>query len=137
MNKMAGSPSQQAMNTRSNETLTPGQWLAGSFGWTLSILGGWTFLNSMVLVSLRNITLPYSVLAWELLIGSAAIAHVLLWWKGFAGSWGAGTDEWLLELVARVWMAVLGLFQLFSLLLLLGALGFISGGTNESSWFTN
>jgi hypothetical protein len=53
----------------------------------------------------------------------------LIWWKGFAGiwSWPANPDEWLSELVVRSWAAVLTLFQIVSLLLLIGALGLAFG----------
>jgi len=102
----------------------------------MSCLGGWVFLNSLVLVSLSSVKPPYDTLVWGLLIGSAIVVHVLLWWKGFAGPWAAGPDEWLLEVAVSVWLGILGLFQLFSLLLLLGALGLISGWDDGSSWFT-
>jgi hypothetical protein len=123
------------MSKLAQQVLTPGQWLARSFGWTMSCIGGWLLLNSLVLVSSPHIMPPYNALAFGVMISSAAIAHMLLWWKGFAGSWLATPDEWLTETFISVWMAILGLFQLLTLLLLLGILGLVSDTGGDCNMF--
>ena len=116
------------------ELLTPRQWLARSLGWVMSCLGGWLLLISLLLISLQNIPSKHHTLIGGLFLSSAVIAHALLWWKAFAGIWlwPADSDEWLLEAATRVWVAVLALFQVVSLLLLLGVLG-LAFGENEGS----
>ena len=72
-------------------------------------------------------------MAGLLMLSSAIVAHLLIWRHGFAGIWlwPAATTGWLPEVVVRVWVAVLTLFQLLSLMLIIGALGLALGNGDE------
>lgn len=74
-------------------------------------------------------------MVWSLILSSAIVAHLLIWRKEFAGiwSWPVAPTGWLSEVAVRVWVAVLTLFQLVSLLLIIGVLG-LALGNDDGGW---
>ena len=116
----------------SQKTLTAGQWLSQSIGWIMSCLGGWVVLTS-TLLCLQDAVNQDSVLARWLMLSSAIVTYLLIWRQGFAGiwSWPPAPIGWLSEVAVRVWVAVLTLFQLVSLLLIIGVLGLALGNGDE------
>ena len=122
-----------SQNTMSpKKTLTAGQWLSQSIGWTVCCLGGWVVLTSILLclqVADNRHVMPIEAL----MLSSAVVAHLLICRQGFAGiwSWSPAPSGWLSEVAVRVWVAVLTLFQLVSLLLIIGAVGLALGNGDE------
>ena len=116
----------------SKKNITAGKWLTQSIGWTMSCLGGWVALSS-ILLCLQGAVNQDSAMVGLLMLSSAIVAHLLIWRHGFAGIWlwPAATTGWLPEVVVRVWVAVLTLFQLLSLMLIIGALGLALGNGDE------
>lgn len=101
----------------SKKPLTPAEWLLHSVGWTLACLAGWFVLNTM-LSKLPGIS---EVWADRIVLGTAAAAHLLIWYKAVLSTWDTVAEQtepvWL-SLVSAGWTLVLLLFQLACLALL-------------------
>jgi hypothetical protein len=107
------------------ESLTPGQWLRRSLGWTAGCLVG-VWLCSQALIGLGH----YQKIGWldipgTLMFGSICAAHYLIWRRALPGSTAAFEHEivrnsfsWTV-LVAGLWRVALFLFQLACSLALL------------------
>lgn len=113
----------------------PGQWLAHSFGWAMSCLGGWLLLVSLLL-RLQHVAADYAGLVWALVLGVSVAAHWLLWRKAWVGAWDGhlAAGGWLPEMAARCWLVALTLFQIASLYLLLVAVSVLLGWDAGGDW---
>jgi hypothetical protein len=97
--------------------LTPAQWLLHSMGWTLASVAGWLLANT-ALTKLLDTSEAW--VQW-LLLGAAATAHLLIWYKAVLSTWdtvAAHTEPMWLSIVSAGWTLLLLLFQLACLALL-------------------
>jgi len=97
--------------------LTPAQWLRHSVGWTLACVAGWL----LALFVLSKLPAAHETWVATLLFGTAAVAHLLIWYKAVLSTWdtvAAQTEPVWLGLVSAGWTLVLLLFQLACLALL-------------------
>ncbi|MGI4863628.1 MAG: hypothetical protein ACRYFZ_06860 [Janthinobacterium lividum] len=113
--------------------LTPAQWLLSSIGWTLASIAGWFILTSL----LSKVLDTSEVWGERLLLATAAVAHVLIWYKGVLTTWDTvaeQTEPFWLSIVSACWTLVLLLFQLVCLALLFLALILVFDSSNSGSW---
>ncbi len=118
---------QQILTTSIKKPLTPAEWLLHSMGWTLVCAAGWFLLNT-VLIKLFDTN---EVWADRLLFGTAAAAHLLIWYKAVLSTWdtvAVHTEPFWLSIVSACWTGVLLLFQLACLALLFLALLLVCDG---------
>jgi hypothetical protein len=112
---------QLTLTAKVKKPLTPAEWLRSSINWTLASVLGWLLL-SLGLSALFN---SKSVWAEWLLLGAAAAAHLLIWYKSVLTTWetvAEHTEPLWLSIVSAGWTLLLILFQLACLALLFIAL---------------
>jgi hypothetical protein len=124
---------QLTLTAKVKKPLTPAEWLLSSISWTLgSILGWW--LLSMALSALLGASSGWA--DW-LLLGTAAAAHLLIWYKSVLTTWetvAEHTEPLWLSIVSAGWTLLLILFQLSCLALLFLALLLVCDGGSSSGW---
>lgn len=101
--------------------LTPAQWLRHSMGWTLAGVASW-LLASTALTKLLD---PSETWVQWLLVGTAAVTHLIIWYKAVLSTWdtvAVHTEPVWLGLASAGWTLLLLLFQLACLALLFLAL---------------
>jgi hypothetical protein len=91
--------------------LTPAEWLRQSMAWTLATAAGW------LLVSTGLSELFDANEGWveALLFGTAAAAHLLIWYKAVLTTWhtvAEQTEPFWLSILSAGWTLLLVLFQL-------------------------
>ena len=112
---------QLTLTTKLKKPLTPAEWLRSSISWALASVLGWLLLS----LGLSALLKTRSAWAEWLLLGSAAAAHLLIWYKSVLTTWetvAEHTEPLWLSIVSAGWTLVLILFQLFCLALLFLAL---------------
>jgi hypothetical protein len=122
---------QLTLTVPTKKPLTPAEWLRHSVGWTLACVAGW-FLLIKVLEKLFG---TYGDWFGNTLIGTFAVAHLMIWYKGVLSSRRTvttTTEPFWLSLASAGWLLVLILFQLaclalMFLVLIIGANGGIMG----------
>ncbi|MFD1872211.1 hypothetical protein [Hymenobacter bucti] len=118
---------QLTLTAKVKKPLTPAEWLRSSMGWALASVLGWLLLS----LGLSKLLAASSVWADWLLLGAAAAAHLLIWYKSVLTTWetvAEHTEPIWLSLVSAGWTLVLILFQLSCLALLFLALLLVCDG---------
>jgi RsiW-degrading membrane proteinase PrsW (M82 family) len=103
--------------TSLKKPLTPAEWLLHSMCWTLACVAGW-LLASTAITKLLDTNETW--VEW-LLFGTAAAAHLLIWYKAVLSTWDTvaeQTEPFWLSILSAGWTLVLLLFQLACLALL-------------------
>lgn len=116
---------QRTLAATPKKPLTPAEWLLHSIGWTLVCLAGWFLLNT----ALAKLFGTNELWADRLLLGTAAAAHLLIWYKAVLSTWDTvaeRTEPFWLSIVSACWTGMLLLFQVACLALLF--LNLIVGG---------
>lgn len=108
---------------------TAKQWLIESLGWTAGTL--------CALVLWCMFWLPAAgMVGLRICLGSAVGVHGLIWWKALGSIWQQETEQdapaWLA--LAKIWLRLLVLFQVWCLYVLLGILWLLFGADDGSSW---
>jgi hypothetical protein len=121
---------QLTLTAKLKKPLTPAEWLRSSMSWALaSVLG--CLLLSGIISKLLAISEMWT--NW-LLLGTAAVAHLLIWYKSVLTTWetvAEHTEPLWLSVVSAGWTLVLILFQLSCLaLLFLAVMLTIEGGSS-------
>jgi hypothetical protein len=124
---------QLTLTAPTKKPLTPAQWLLHSMGWTLACVAGW-LLASTALTKLLDTSETW--VEW-LLLGTAAAAHLLIWYKAVLSSWDTvapQTEPFWLSILSAGWTLVLVLFQLACLALLFVYLLMLLDSGSSESW---
>jgi len=124
---------QLTLTAKVKKPLTPAEWLLSSMGWTLGSVLGWLLLS----LGLSKLLSAGSDWAGWLLLGTAAAAHLLIWYKSVLTTWetvAEHTEPIWLSLVSAGWTLVLILFQLSCLVLLFLALLLMCDGVSLGNW---
>lgn len=124
---------QLTLTVKVKKPLTPAEWLLSSLSWTLACVLGWLLLS----IVLSKLLAASSVWADWLLLGAAAAAHLLIWYKSVLTTWetvAEHTEPIWLSLVSAGWTLLLILFQLSCLALLFLALLLVCDGGSAVSW---
>lgn len=124
---------QLILTTKVRKPLTPAEWLLSSVSWTLASVLGW-WLLSLGMSKLLNTSSQWA--DW-LLLGTAATAHLLIWYKAVLTTWetvAEHTEPLWLSIVSAGWTLVLILFQLSCLTLLFLALMLVCDGGSLGNW---
>jgi RsiW-degrading membrane proteinase PrsW (M82 family) len=124
---------QLTLTAKLKKPLTPAEWLRSSISWTLASALGWLLLSTLLSKLLAN----NEVWADWLLLGAAAVAHLLIWYKSVLTTWetvAEHTEPLWLSAVSACWTLVLILFQLSCLALLFLAAMLTCDRGNPSGW---
>jgi hypothetical protein len=124
---------QLTLTTKLKKPLTPAEWLRSSMSWALASVLGWLLLSA----TLSKLPATNEVWADWLLLGTAAIAHLLIWYKSVLTTWetvAEHTEPLWLSTVSASWTLLLILFQLSCLALLFLALLLVCDGGSSSGW---
>ena len=124
---------QLTLTAKLKKPLTPAEWLRSSMSWALASVLGWLLLSTL----LSNLLDTNQVWAYWLLLGTAAAAHLLIWYKSVLTTWetvAEHTEPLWLSAVSAGWTLLLILFQLSCLALLFLALLLVCDGGNSSGW---
>lgn len=112
---------QLTLTTKLKKPLTPAEWLRSSMSWAVASVLGWLLFSILLSKPLA----VNEVWANWLLLGAAAAAHLLIWYKSVLTTWetvAEHTEPLWLSIVSAGWTLVLILFQLSCLALLFLAL---------------
>ena len=112
---------QLTLTAKLKKPLTPAEWLRSSMSWAIASVLGWLLLSTL----LSKLLATNDVWANWLLIGAAAAAHLLIWYKSVLTTWetvAEHTEPLWLSVVSAGWTLMLILFQLSCLALLFLAL---------------
>jgi RsiW-degrading membrane proteinase PrsW (M82 family) len=124
---------QLTLTAKLKKPLTPAEWLRSSMSWALaSVLG--CLLLSGIISKLLAISEMWT--NW-LLLGTAAVAHLLIWYKSVLTTWetvAEHTEPLWLSVFSAAWTLVLILFQLSCLALLFLAAMLTCDGGKSSGW---
>jgi hypothetical protein len=120
--------------------LTLGRWLLSSVGWTVGCIGGWSALYYALQIFATD---GHSSYEEVVLLISFGLMNVLIWTRGFAGSWRVDNHEdptpvWL-GFIAVLWWSALAFFQVVcSVVMLLWMLFYLgSGGSGDNMFNTH
>ena len=111
----------EQLTAKLKKPLTPAEWLRSSMSWAVASVLGWLLLS----ILLSKLLTTKEVWADWLLLGAAAAAHLLIWYKSVLTTWetvAEHTEPLWLSIVSAGWTLVLILFQLSCLALLFLAL---------------
>jgi hypothetical protein len=112
---------QLTLTAKVKKPLTPAEWLRSSMHWAIASVLGWLLLSLGLSALLKN----RSVWAEWLLLGTATVAHLLIWYKSVLTTWetvAEHTEPLWLSFASAGWTLLLILFQLSCLALLFLAL---------------
>jgi RsiW-degrading membrane proteinase PrsW (M82 family) len=112
---------QLTLTTKLKKPLTPAEWLRSSMSWAVASVLGWLLLSTL----LSKCFGADEIWADWLLLGAAAIVHLLIWYKSVLTTWetvAEHTEPLWLSAVSAAWTLILILFQLSCLALLFLAL---------------
>ena len=124
---------QLTLPTKLKKPLTPAEWLLSSMSWTLASVLGWLLLSAF----LSSVLDTSQTWVGGLLLGTAATAHLLIWYKAVLTTWetvAEHTEPIWLSIVSAGWTLLLILFQLSCLALLFLALVLICDGGSSGGW---
>jgi hypothetical protein len=124
---------QLTLTAKLKKPLTPAEWLRSSMSWALASVLCWLLLSAIV----NKLPATNEVWADWLLLGTAAIAHLLIWYKSVLTTWetvAEHTEPLWLSAVSAGWTLLLILFQLSCLALLFLALLLVCDGGSSSGW---
>jgi hypothetical protein len=124
---------QLTLPTKLKKPLTPAEWLLSSMSWTLASVLGWLLLSAF----LSSVLDTSQTWVDGLLLGTAATAHLLIWYKAVLTTWetvAEHTEPIWLSIVSAGWTLLLILFQLSCLALLFLALVLICDGGSSGGW---
>jgi hypothetical protein len=122
---------QLTLTAKLKKPLTPAEWLLSSMSWALASVLGWLLLSAL----LSKLLATNEVWADWLLLGTAAAAHLLIWYKSVLTTWetvAEHTEPLWLSAVSACWTLVLILFQLSCLALLFLALMLVCDGSSSA-----
>jgi hypothetical protein len=121
---------QLTLTAKLKKPLTPAEWLRSSMSWALASVLGCLLLSGIIskLLAISEVWTNW------LLLGTAAVAHLLIWYKSVLTTWetvAEHTEPLWLSVVSAGWTLVLILFQLSCLaLLFLAVMLTIEGGSS-------
>jgi hypothetical protein len=121
---------QLTLTVKLKKPLTPAEWLRSSMSWALASVLGCLLLSGIIskLLAISEVWTDW------LLLGTAAVAHLLIWYKSVLTTWetvAEHTEPLWLSVVSAGWTLVLILFQLSCLaLLFLAVMLTIEGGSS-------
>lgn len=121
------------LTAKVKKPLTPAEWLRSSMSWALGSVLGWLLLHTL----LRKVPDAGAMWTHWLLLGTAAAAHLLIWYKAVLTTWetvAEHTEPLWLSFVSAGWTLVLILFQLSCLALLFLALLLVCDGGSSGGW---
>ena len=124
---------QLTLTAKLKKPLTPAEWLRSSMSWALASVLSWLLLS----ILLSKLLDTSQVWADWLLLGTAAAAHLLIWYKSVLTTWetvAEHTEPLWLSIVSAGWTLLLILFQLSCLALLFLALLLVCDGGGAGSW---
>jgi hypothetical protein len=122
---------QLTLTAKLKKPLTPAEWLRSSMSWALASVLGCLLLSGIIskLLAISEVWTNW------LLLGTAAVAHLLIWYKSVLTTWetvAEHTEPLWLSVVSAGWTLVLILFQLSCLaLLFLAVMLTIEGGSSR------
>jgi RsiW-degrading membrane proteinase PrsW (M82 family) len=122
---------QLTLTAKLKKPLTPAEWLRSSMSWALASVLGWLLLSTLLS---KLLTTSEEWADW-LLLGAAAAAHLLIWYKSVLTTWetvAEHTEPLWLSAVSACWTLVLILFQLSCLALLFLALLLVCDGNSSA-----